>query len=84
MTLVKCLECGSEQDFESAVGYCEQCGRKLPVPHLRGKVTARSQFMAQAKSSDLGSKNVAVTVGVFAAGAAALITLAVLVLSSQF
>jgi hypothetical protein len=84
MTLVKCLDCGSEQDFESAVGYCEQCGRKLPVPHMRGKVSARRQFLAERKTSDVGTTNVAVTAGVFLAGAAALITLAVLVLRSQF
>lgn len=84
MTSVKCLECGSDQDFEVAVGYCDQCGRKLPVPHMRGKVSARRQFMAERKTSDLGTTNVAVTVGVLVAGATALLTLAVLVLRSQF
>jgi uncharacterized membrane protein YvbJ len=84
MTLVKCLECGSEQDFEDAVGYCEKCGRKLPVPHKRGKDTVRQQLRNERRSSDLGKANVAVTVGVFLAGAAALITLAALVIRSQF
>lgn len=84
MTLVKCFDCGSEQDFELAVGYCEQCGRKLPVPHLRGKTSARRQFLSEARTSEVGSTNVAVTAGVFVAGVAALVTLAVLVLRSQF
>jgi hypothetical protein len=83
MTLVKCLECGSEQDFEEAVGYCEQCGKKLPVPHKRGKETALRQLLAEGRTSDLGATNVAVTIGVFVAGAAALVTLAVLVVRSQ-
>jgi len=41
MTLVKCLECGSEQDFEDAVGYCEQCGHKLheEFAHITNIVT---------------------------------------------
>ncbi|HUP81089.1 MAG TPA: hypothetical protein VM260_21245, partial [Pirellula sp.] len=59
MTLVKCFECGSEQDFEVAVGYCEQCGRKLPVPHLRGKTTARRAFLADKRTSEVGTSNVA-------------------------
>jgi hypothetical protein len=84
MTLVKCLECGSEQDFEEAVGYCEQCGRKLPVPHKRGKDTVRRQLMAHPEGGDVGKANVAVTVGAFTAGAAALATLVVLVVRSQF
>jgi uncharacterized membrane protein YvbJ len=84
MTLVKCLECGSEQDFEDAVGYCEQCGRKLPVPHKRGKDTVRKQLRNERRTSEMGKANVALTIGVFAVGAAALITLATLVIRSQF
>jgi hypothetical protein len=84
MTLVKCLECNSEQDYEVAVGYCEQCGHKLPVPHKRGKDTVRRQLLTEHRTSDVGTANVAVTVGVFLAGIAALATLAVLVLRSQF
>ena len=84
MTVVKCFECGSEQDFEVAVGYCEQCGRKLPVPHLRGKTTARRAFLADKRTSEVGTSNVAVTAGVFVAGVAALITVVVLVVRSQF
>ena len=84
MTLVKCLECGSEQDFEEAVGYCEQCGHKLPVPHKRGKDTARRKLMAETGSVAVRKANVAVTVGVFLAGAAAVLTLTILVIQSQF
>jgi uncharacterized membrane protein YvbJ len=84
MTLVKCLECGSEQDFEEAVGYCEKCGRKLPIPHKRGKDTIRQQLRTARRVSEVGRANVAVTIGVFLAGAAAIITLAVLVIRSQF
>lgn len=84
MTLVKCLECGSEQDFEVAVGYCDECGHKLPVPHKRGKDSARRQLLAHPGDMGVGKANVAVTVGAFVAGAAALATLAVLVLRSQF
>lgn len=84
MTLVKCLECGSEQDYEDVVGYCEKCGHKLPVPHKRGKDSVRRQLMTERKTSDVGRTNVAVTVGVFVAGAAALVTLATLVIRSQF
>ena len=65
MTLVKCLECSSEQDYEEAVGYCEKCGHKLPVPHKRGKDTARRQLMTERATSNVGSANVAVTVGAF-------------------
>lgn len=84
MTLVKCLECGSEQDYEDVVGYCEKCGHKLPVPHKRGKDSVRRQMMTERRTSDVGRTNVAVTVGVFVAGAAALVTLATLVIRSQF
>ena len=84
MTLVKCLECGSEQDFEDAVGYCESCGRKLPIPHKRGKDSVRRQFVAERRTAEVGKTNAAVTAGVFVAGAAAVVTLAVLVLRSQF
>ena len=84
MTLVKCLECGSEQDFEEAVGYCETCGHKLPIPHKRGKDSARRKLMADAGGVAVRKANVAVTVGVFLAGAAAVLTLAVLVIRSQF
>jgi uncharacterized membrane protein YvbJ len=84
MTLVKCLECGSEQDFEDVVGYCEKCGHKLPVPHKRGKDSVRRQLAVERRTSDVGKANVAVTIGVFVAGAVALITLATLVISSQF
>ena len=83
MTLVKCLECGSEQDFEEAVGYCEKCGRKLPIPHKRGKDSIRQQLRTERRVSDVGKANVIVTIGVFLAGAAAIVTLAVLVIRSQ-
>ena len=84
MTSVKCLDCGSEQDFEEAVGYCEKCGHKLPVPHKRGKDSVRRQLATERRTSDVGTANVAFTIGVFVAGAAALITLATLVIRSQF
>jgi hypothetical protein len=84
MTLVKCLECGSEQDFEDAVGYCEKCGRKLPVPHKRGKDAVRRQLMADRRVIEVGKANVAVTAALFLGGAAAVLTLAVLVIRSQF
>ena len=84
MTLVKCLECGSEQDYEDAVGYCDKCGHKLPVPHKRGKDSVRRQMLTERRTSDVGTTNVAVTIGVFVAGAAALVTLAALVIRSQF
>jgi uncharacterized membrane protein YvbJ len=84
MTLVKCLECGSEQDYEDVVGYCEKCGHKLPVPHKRGKDTVRRQLITERRTSDVGRTNVAVTISVFVAGAAALVTLAALVIRSQF
>lgn len=84
MTLVKCMECGAEQDFEDAVGYCEKCGRKLPIPHKRGKETARRKLQSQQRVAEVGSTNVAVTAVAFLAGAAAVITLVVLVLRSQF
>jgi uncharacterized membrane protein YvbJ len=84
MTLVKCLECGSEQDFEEAVGYCEQCGRKLPVPHRRGKDAARRKLLTDGPAAEVGSANVAVTAVLFVAGLAAVLILAVLVLRSQF
>jgi uncharacterized membrane protein YvbJ len=84
MTLVKCLECGSEQDYEDVVGYCEKCGHKLPVPHKRGKDTVRRQMLTERRTSDVGRTNVAVTISAFVAGAAALVTLAALVIRSQF
>lgn len=84
MTLVKCLECGSEQDYEDVVGYCEKCGHKLPVPHKRGKDSVRRQMLTERRTSEVGRANVAVTISVFVAGAAALVTLAALVIRSQF
>jgi len=84
MTLVKCLECGSEQDFEEAVGYCDNCGKKLPVPHKRGKETARQKMRHDGGSATVARANVAATAGIFLAGAAAVVTLAVLVIRSQF
>ena len=84
MTLVKCLECGSEQDFEEAVGYCDQCGKKLPVPHKRGKDAVRRKLMHDGGSVAVAKANVAATVGIFLAGAAAVLTLAILVIRSQF
>ena len=84
MTLVKCLECGSEQDFEEAVGYCEKCGRKLPVPHKRGKDSIRKKMQSERLVSEVGRTNVAVTAAVFLAGFAGIVTLAVLVIRSQF
>lgn len=84
MTLVKCLECGSDQDFEEAVGYCEQCGHKLPVPLHRGKTDARRRLMAESGSVAVRKANVLVTAGVFLAGAVAILTLVVLVIRSQF
>jgi uncharacterized membrane protein YvbJ len=84
MTLVKCLECGSDQDFEEAVGYCEQCGHKLPVPLHRGKTEARRKLMAESGSVAVRQVNVLATAGVFLAGAAAVLTLAILVIRSQF
>lgn len=84
MTLVKCMSCGSDQDFENAVGYCEQCGRKLPVPHTRGKTSARKQFYDQKKTAEVGATNVVATAVLALAGLAGLGTIVVLVLRSQF
>jgi hypothetical protein len=84
MTLVKCLECGSEQDFEEVVGYCDNCGHKLPVPHKRGKDTVRRQLLHDGGSTTVARANVAATAAMFLAGAAAVVTLAVLVIRSQF
>ena len=83
MTLVKCLSCGSDQDFEVAVGYCEECGQKLPVPHTRGKTTARKQFFNQKKGSEVGATNVVVTAVLALAGLAGLATIVVLIIQSQ-
>jgi hypothetical protein len=67
-----------------AIAYCEKCGHKLPVPHKRGKNTVRRQLMTERRTSEVGRANVAVTISVFVAGAAALVTLAALVIRSQF
>jgi len=83
MTLVKCLECGAEQDFEEAVGYCNQCGRKLPVPHKRGKETARRKMQTESKVSEVGATNIVVTAILAIAGLAGVITLLTLVIRSQ-
>jgi uncharacterized membrane protein YvbJ len=83
MTLVKCLECGSEQDFEDAVGYCEQCGKKLPVPHKRGKESARQKMRTEPHEAEVGAANVVVTAVVAIGGLAAIVTLATLVIRSQ-
>jgi hypothetical protein len=83
MTVVKCLSCGSDQDFEVAVGYCEECGQKLPVPHVRGKTTARSQFLSQKKVSEVGTTNVVVTAALALAGLAGLGAIVVLIVQSQ-
>ena len=83
MTLVKCLECGAEQDFEDAVGYCEKCGRKLPVPHKRGKETARQKMQTGGTASQVGATNIVVTAVLAIAGLAAVITLITVVIRSQ-
>ncbi len=83
MTVVKCLNCGSEQDFEVAVGYCEQCGRKLPVPHVRGKDSARRQFLSQKKVSEVGTTNVVVTAVLALAGLIGLGAIVVLIVQGQ-
>ena len=74
----------SEQDFEEAVGYCEKCGRKLPIPHKRGKDSIRKKMQSERRVSEVGRANVAVTAIVFLGGLAAIVTLAVLVIRSQF
>ena len=83
MTLVNCLECGAEQDFEEAVGYCEQCGKKLPVPHRRGKETARQKMRADRPAAEVGAANVVATAVLAVAGLAGVVTLAILVIRSQ-
>jgi uncharacterized membrane protein YvbJ len=83
MTLVKCLECGSQQDFDDAVGYCENCGRKLPVPHKRGKETARRQLQTGAKAPEVGTTNILVTAVLAVAGLAGIIALITVIIRSQ-
>jgi uncharacterized membrane protein YvbJ len=83
MTLVTCLECGSQQDFDEAVGYCENCGRKLPVPHKRGKDTIRKSLQHGPKGPEVGTANIFVTAILAIAGLAGVITLITLVIRSQ-
>ena len=83
MTLVKCLECGAQQDFDDAVGYCEQCGKKLPVPHKRGKETARQRMRADRPAAEVGAANIVVTAVLAVAGLAGVVTLAILVIRNQ-
>ncbi|HJZ89847.1 MAG TPA: hypothetical protein VKE40_03170 [Gemmataceae bacterium] len=83
MTLVKCLECGSAQDYDTAVGYCEQCGRKLPVPLKRGKDSVRQQLRHGTGGNEVGVVNVTVTVVLGLALLAAVIAVAVLIIRSQ-
>ena len=83
MTLVKCLECGSEQDFEDAVGYCEKCGRKLPIPHKRGKDSARKTLQHGSKAPEVGAANIIVTAVLAVAGLAGVITLITVIIRSQ-
>ena len=83
MTLVKCLECGAEQDFEEAVGYCEKCGRKLPIPHKRGKDAARRKMQTERKVSEVGATNIIVTAVLAIAGLAGVITLVTVIVRSQ-
>lgn len=76
MTLIRCLDCGLEQDYEVAVGYCDKCGRKLPVPPPRHKGEPRKLSAASGVVSELSSGNVAATVVVglvIAIGLAALV-----------
>jgi ribosomal protein L37E len=75
MTSVKCFHCGSDQDFEVTVGYCDNCGHKLPVPHTRGKNSARQKFMAEQRQIGLGGRNVILTVFIVVAVAAGFIGL---------
>ena len=83
MTVVKCFNCGSEQDFEFAVGYCDECGQKLPVPHVRGKTTARNQFLSEKQGTEVGATNVVLTAVLALAGLAGLGTIVVLILQSR-
>lgn len=75
MTSVKCFHCGSDQDFEDTVGYCEQCGHKLPVPHTRGKTSARQKFLAEQRQVGLSGRNLLITAGVLLAVVAGFIGL---------
>jgi len=83
MTAVKCLECGTEQDFEEAVGYCEKCGRKLPVPHKRGKDTVRKSLQHGPKAPEVGAANIIVTAILAIAGLAGMITLITVIIRNQ-
>jgi uncharacterized membrane protein YvbJ len=83
MMLVKCLECGSEQDFEEAVGYCEKCGKKLPVPLRRGKDSVRKKLQSDRPPSEVGTANIFVTALLAIGGLAAVVTLATLIIRSQ-
>jgi hypothetical protein len=83
MTLVKCLNCGSAQDYDVVVGYCEQCGRKLPVPLKRGKDTVRQQLRHGTGGSEVGVVNVAITVVLALAGLAAVVAVAVVIIRSM-
>lgn len=67
MTSVHCFHCGSEQDFEDTVGYCEQCGHKLPIPHTRGKTSARQKFHAEQRGTGLSARNGVITLAILGA-----------------
>jgi hypothetical protein len=83
MMLVKCLECGSEQDFEEAVGYCEKCGKKLPVPLRRGKDSVRKKLTNERPPAEVGATNIFVTAILAIGVLAGIITLATLVIRNQ-
>ncbi len=83
MTLSKCLNCGLEQDFEGSVGYCEGCGKKLPIPHIRGKDSARKQFLAERRTAEVGASNAFVTVLLALGGLAGIGTIVFLIVRSQ-
>ncbi len=69
MFTVKCLHCGSEANPEATAGYCEDCGKKLPLgQHLTTSHSARSRIRAELERQGTPDWNVRLTGLLFVLG----------------
>jgi hypothetical protein len=61
MSTVKCLYCDSEADPDVTAGYCEECGKKLPLGKLTTSHSARSRVLAEMDRGGASDPNIRLT-----------------------
>jgi len=71
MLTVKCLYCGVETNPEATAGYCDDCGKKLPLgQRLTTSRSARTRILAEMKQQGTPDWNVRLTGLLFVLGGA--------------